>query len=93
MTSHGFAGNYNTVTIGAAAALIVAANGKRRSVVIQNVHATQVLYLGDDTSVTTANGLKVVAGASVNFVDFTGPLYGIASGAGTDVRYFEVAGS
>lgn len=82
---------YGTVAIGGAAAVIKAAKTTRKSIVVQNVHATQILYVGSDSSVTTSNGLKVAAGASVTLDDYNGPVYGIASGADTDVRYFEVS--
>lgn len=87
-TSHNAA--YGTVAVGAAAVLIRAGNPQRRSVVVQNVHATQVLYVGDDSSVTTAAGLRLNASESIRIDDYNGPVYGIASGAATDVRYFEV---
>lgn len=80
--------SYGTVTIGGTAAVVKAGNSRRKAIVVQNVHASQDLYLGDDSSVTTSNGLKVAAGESI-LVPTTGPIYGIASGAGTDVRYFE----
>ena len=79
---------YGTVSIGAAAAVIKAANGRRESIVVQNVHATQILYLGSDSSVTTANGLKLAAGESIR-LQTKSVIYGIASGAATDTRYFE----
>ena len=82
---------YGTVSIGTSAAIIKAAKTIRKSIIIQNVHASQVLYLGTDSSVATTTGLRVAAGESVEFDDYNGVIYGIASGAATDVRYFEVA--
>lgn len=79
---------YGTVAVGASAVIVKAARMRRESILVQNVHASQVLYLGSDASVTTSNGLKVVAGESVR-VRTKGDIYGIASGAATDVRYFE----
>lgn len=92
MASTGVGSNmaYNTVTIGATAGLIKAGLSTRKSITIQNVHASQDLYLGPNSSVTTANGLKVPAGQSAIYEDYNGPVYGIASGAGTDVRYEEI---
>lgn len=83
-------GSYAAVTIGASAAVVKSGKPSRKSILIQNLHATQVLYLGLDSSVTTSNGLRVAAGESVRIDDYNGPVYGIASGAGTDVRYLEV---
>lgn len=82
--------SYGTVAIGATAGVIKAGLSTRRSILIQNVHATQVLYVGDDSSVATSTGIKVAAGESLEIADYNGPVYGIASGADTDVRYFEV---
>ena len=83
-------GSYGTVSIGGTAAVIKAGNAQRKSILIQNVHATQVLYVGDDASVLTTTGIKVSAGESLEIADYNGPVYGIASGAATDIRYFEV---
>lgn len=95
MTAVGVGSNaaYGTVTIGATAGLVKAAWPQRKSIVVQNVHASNVLYLGDDSSVLTTSGLKIAAGESVKLDDFVGDVYGIASAAGTDVRFFEVRGS
>jgi hypothetical protein len=76
------------VSIGATAAQIVPGRTLRDSVTIHNVHATQVLYIGTNASVTTANGLRVPAGESVR-LELATPIYGIASGAGTDVRWLD----
>jgi hypothetical protein len=92
--SGGYNANYGNVSIGASAAVISAAKGRSR-VIVQNNHATQILYLGDDASVTAdataTGGLKIAAGASVTLEGFTGSLYGIASGAATTVAFFEIA--
>lgn len=81
-------GTYGAVSIGAAAALIKAANSRRESIVVQNVHATQVLYVGTDSSVTDANGLKLAAGESIR-LETKSAIYGYGSGAATTGRYFE----
>lgn len=88
MTS-GFNANYNTVAVATTATLIVGA-GNRRSIIVQNNHATQILYVGDDNGVTTSTGLKIAAGASLTLEAYTGALYGIGSGAATTTNYFEV---
>jgi hypothetical protein len=80
---------YGTIAVGAAATLIVAARGRRESIIIQNNHATQTLHIGDDDQVTTATGLKLAAGASVTLDGYQGAVYGIGSGAGTTTNYFE----
>lgn len=82
-------GAYNTVSVGTTAAVIASRRDSRNSIIVQNVHASQVLYVGTDSSVTTSNGLKVAAGESVKIDDYRGVVYGIASGAATDVRFLE----
>lgn len=79
---------YSAASIGVAAGVVSNAGSARTSVVIQNNHATQDLYLGTDTSVTTATGLHLAAGESIRLTH-KGIVYGIASGAATDVRVFE----
>lgn len=83
-------GFYGTISVGVAATQIVDGTTKRASVVIQNVHATQTLYLGTDAAVTVATGLRVAAGGSAAFDDYLGPIFGIGSGAATDTRFFEI---
>jgi hypothetical protein len=90
LTSVSSAGSHAAVSIGTSAAVIRVAKSGRKSIVIQNAHASQDLYVGTTSSVTTANGVKIPAGQSFSFDDYNGALYGIASGAATDVRYFEV---
>lgn len=82
---------YGAFSVGSSAAVIVAANNRRESVVIQNTHASQDLYVGTDSSVTNANGLKVPAGQSVEFTSYQGSVYGYGSGAATTGRYLEEA--
>jgi hypothetical protein len=79
----------SAVSIGTSAAVIVSGRQSRRNLIVQNAHASQDLYLGT-SGVATSTGLKVIAGASVGFEDFNGVLYGIASGAATDVRVVEI---
>ena len=80
--------SYGNATIGAAAAVIVAANASRGEVLVQNVHATNTLYIGTDNAVTVANGLKVGPGGSISLT-VDDDVYGIADAAGTDVRYLD----
>jgi hypothetical protein len=79
---------YGTASIGGTAALLLSARRRRENVVTQNNHATQTLHLGTNSSVTTANGLKVAAGQSVT-LNYKGAIYAIASGAATTVNYWE----
>lgn len=87
----GTASNYGATTIGSGAAVrIVAANAKRDAVSIQNLHASNDLYVGPDSSVTSSTGQKVAAGGSIA-PPTRGDVYGRASGASTDVRFWEIS--
>jgi hypothetical protein len=83
-------GAYAAVSIGTSAGVIKAARASRRSIVVQNAHAANVLTVGMDSSVTTSNGIRLGPGDSLTLEGYTGAVYGIASAASTDVRYFEV---
>jgi hypothetical protein len=76
-------------SIGASAASLVAARTNRRSVVVRNTHASQVLFLGKDSAVTTANGLAVPAGQATELT-YDGQVFAIASGASTTVLFAEL---
>lgn len=80
---------YGTVTVGTTAVVVVAASS-RDFVRVKNNHATNILYLGFDANVTTANGYPLAAGQEHLIENYDGPVYGIASAAGTDVRYTEI---
>jgi len=78
---------YGNVSVGTSATLVRAANTGRASILVQNLGAGTI-YLGSDSSVTTANGIQAQPGAAVEFkVDDA--IYAISSAAATDVRYFE----
>jgi hypothetical protein len=86
---------YNTVTIGTAAALIIAANTQRQSLVLVN-SGPATCFIGQDTSITTGNSIFLEAedtftedsggGSRV----YQGDVYGITSiGNTTVIRYWE----
>lgn len=78
-------------SIGTSAGVVVNGRTARKSLIVQNLHATQLLYLGG-SDVSTSNGLQVAAAGGTRQIDnFTGTLYGIASGASTDVRVIEIS--
>jgi len=87
--------NYGSKDVTTSAQLLVAARSFRDAVIIQNVHASNDLYVGPNASVVagsagTANsGIKVAAGESIQ-IPTRGDVYGIASAASTDVRYWEI---
>ena len=85
-------GTVSNVSIGTSAAVIAAGRSGREGITIQNAHASNTLYVGTTDAVTTSNGVKVPAGASLSIGSYNGPVYGIASGASTDVRYWDGSG-
>lgn len=73
------------VSVGTSAVLLSGASGPRERLIVQNLHATQTLYVGG-SDVTTANGLRINAGEAREFENLVGAVYGVASGVTTDVR-------
>jgi len=58
-----------------------------RQVTVHNAHASQVLYVGWGSDLSTANGLPIVAGSYKQFLlHTTDEMWGIASGASTSAR-------
>lgn len=78
---------FGKISVGVAAVVIKAANTLRQSILIQN-NSGNSLYIGDDNTVTTANGVHVSAGGSIE-LKTQKSIYGIASAAASDIRYFE----
>lgn len=76
-------------TAGTSAAQAVASRASRRKVLIQNKHATQILYVGP-SGVTTSTGTKLNPGESWEAYDFSGAVYLIASAASTDFSSEEI---
>ena len=79
--------NHGSVSIGTSAAVILAANTTRSNIVVQNLSANN-LFIGIDSSVTVANGIRIVAGASATLTH-AAAVWGIASGAASDIRFLE----
>lgn len=87
-----FVSTYNTVTVTTAATQIVAANTERKGCIIVNT-SNQTVFLGMDSSVTTATGLPVAANASFNNSGtndaWRGAIFGVVSGTTADCRFWE----
>lgn len=82
---------YGTVSVANTATQIKASNSSRKSIFIQNLGSDN-MYVGNDASVTTANGgAKIVPGAAMELIYCTSAIYGISDGGNIDTRYFEVA--
>jgi hypothetical protein len=80
---------YAQVSVTTTATLIKAANGKRRSLLVQNLDATNDLCIGYDASVTTANaGHSLKPGAAIELY-YTGTIYGIRSAGSGNAGYLE----
>lgn len=69
----------------------VAVARKRASVTVENLGTNQVC-LGSSAAVTLATGLCLpgTVGASVTMPDYSGPVYGIASGSTTTVSVMDL---
>ena len=79
----------NNVVIGAAEGLIITTRANRRGLIIYNADTTNTLYVGA-TGLAVASSHEVLPKSSVAINNYGGAVYGIASGAGTDVRFIEV---
>lgn len=81
--------NYGNVDI-STVAIIRAANTARSSILVQSNEAAggDNLFIGNDASVTSTNGIVLVPGASVTLT-VDDDIYGIAASGTIDVRYFE----
>jgi len=64
-----------------------------RSVVVHNAHASQVLYAGWGSDVTSSSGFPIAAGGYMEFeLLFTDELWAVGSGADTDARVYVLHG-
>lgn len=85
--------NNNAVNVatGATPTEIVASSSSRNAVVIYNNDASETVYVGKQTGLTTSTGLPIKAGASLT-LGTGAAIYGIHAGAGNvNVRYIEVS--
>jgi hypothetical protein len=88
----GTAATYGNKTITTTATKVITTNlANRRKVIVQNLGIKDVFF-GHDASVTTALGVKVSAGSSIE-LEFGATLdcYAITASSTADVRYLEVA--
>jgi hypothetical protein len=71
---------------------VASAQDLRRTIIIRNLHATNVIYVGPDNTVTTGTGWPIDADTQQSFAFGHGiDLWVIADGAGTPVRIMEAA--
>ena len=88
---------YNTVSVGTTATEIVGAETRRKALMLCNTEASVLVYIGPDSSVTTANGMPLYEFQNKEFTKsisehWAGPVYGIVADGTADVRYWEVVG-
>lgn len=81
-----------SVSVGAASAVVAAANPRRVEITITNDHASNILYLRLGASTALVNtGIRVnAAGGSYTTRAYTGEIRGIASGASTTTLVTEI---
>jgi len=53
--------------------------GPIRAVTLQNTHASAIIYIGDPNVSSTAYGLRLNPGVTIQLTNVLGYLYGIAS--------------
>lgn len=79
-----------TVTVTTGATSIQVLNANRNSIAIANEGSVTV-FVGVDSSVTTANGFPIPAGGSLSDDQSTDAWFGIVASGTADVRVIEVA--
>lgn len=84
--------SYNTVTVTTAATKIISIKAQREGNLIVNA-SNQTVYLGMDSTVTTATGLPLLANAVFSNTGYLhawrGDIYGIVAGTTADVRFWD----
>lgn len=78
-----------TLTNGAAAAQIIAANANRQTLYITNLSVTNTLRVGSSNA-GASRGQPVFPQQTIALVNFDGALYGYADGANIDVSIMEI---
>lgn len=82
---------YGTVTVSSTATLILASNPGRRMFVIYN-NGNNIVYVGPDANVTTANGIPILQQSSFTQNGtrmWMGAWYGITASASSDTRFMD----
>jgi hypothetical protein len=82
-----------TVTVTDSATQIIGDNAKRQSLIIVNT-GTETVYIGQTSSVTSANGVPLQQNATLTEDNggtkmYCGPYYGITASSSSDVRVWE----
>lgn len=87
-----FISNYNAVSVGSTATLIMSANNERKGCLIFN-NGANTIYLGMASNVTSTTGLPLAANATFSNSDlhalWRGAIYGITASSTSDTRFWE----
>ena len=82
---------HDAATVGTSASTVVAANGRRNELFLQNDHATQVIYLSLGGTAEANKGIRLnAAGGGVVITRYSGAVSAIATGAATTLLIAEV---
>ena len=88
--------SYDTVSVTTSATLIVSASEARKELKLCNTANGTIVYLGQDSSVTTSNGFPLYENQSVamerDWGQWLGDVYGIVGSGTADIRYWESKG-
>jgi hypothetical protein len=85
----GQTGSYGQQDVSTTAVEVVAASAGRQSILVQNT-GPEPVYVGFDSSVTSANGVEIAAGGTYADETYAGALYAITASGGSDIRFQEV---
>lgn len=81
------------VTVGTTAIQIIAENATRTSIYIENNDSTEVMFVGEDATLTIANGIPIAGGGlmqeDMGHRLWKGPWFGIVAVGTIDVRVWE----
>lgn len=86
---------YGNVTVSSSATKIVSANASRQGLILTNNSVSTDIFIGQDSSVTTASGLPLYANQtreksrSGGSTLWLGDVWGICSSGTADIRYWE----
>ena len=83
----------SNVSVGTSATRIVQSNERRQSLLIEN-NSNLTLYIGEDSSVTTSNGIAILPDGILTESNdgtklYMGDYWGIVETSTADIRYWE----
>jgi hypothetical protein len=75
-----------TATVTTSAAIVIAADGARRSALLQNTGSISI-FVGTSAALTTANAIELVPGA-VMMTEYNGAIYALVTAGTGPLRYW-----